>query len=131
MNQCRLIASIILLTLVSSMPVLAHHSHSTIDRNDVRVLRGTVTKYGWSMPHVYLKVEAPNLQGKIVEYSIEMNHPAAMTERGWSKDSFKPGDVVTWEGAHHKNKARTYSTMNWVEKEGVRFGNSDESQDVV
>ena len=126
MNKSQSKYAILILLLAFCLPVLAHHSHSTIDRNDVRVLRGTVTKYGWSMPHVYLKVEAPNLDGKIVEYSIEMNHPAAMTEVGWSKDSFKPGDIITWEGAHHRNKARAYSSMSWVEKNGVRVGNANQ-----
>ena len=124
----RLQAVIVMLTLVCSLPVFAHHSHSAIDRNDVRVLHGKVTRYSWSMPHVYLKVEAPNLEGRIVEYSIEMNHPAAMTERGWSKDSFAPGDMITWEGAHHRNKARAYSTMSWAEKDGVRIDSSAESE---
>ena len=67
--------------LMVSPPLLAHHSHATLDHNDVRVLRGVVKKYSWSMPHVFLKVEAPNPEGKLVEYSIEMLHPAAMAER--------------------------------------------------
>ena len=131
MKLIRIVAPLILLTCISNIPVFAHHSHSTIDREDVRVLRGIVTKFGWSMPHVYLKVNAPNLEGKIVEYSIEMNHPAAMTEIGWSRDSFKVGDVVTWEGAHHRNKARAYSSMSWVEKDGDRIGNSEQGQAAI
>lgn len=119
--------SALLLSGISSLPVIAHHSHSTIDRDDIRVLHGVVTRYGWSMPHVFLKVEAPDLKGEIVEYSIEMNHPAAMSEQGFSKDSFKPGDVITWEGAHHKNKARAYSSMRWIEKEGMRIGISEQA----
>lgn len=116
------------LALVCSFPVFAHHSHATIDPDDVRVLRGTVTKYGWSMPHVYLKVRAPNPAGEIVEYSIEMLHPAAMSERGWSRDTFQEGDVITWEGAHHRNKAVAYSSLNWAEKDGVRIGNSGDPE---
>lgn len=100
----------------------AHHSHATLDANDVRVLNGIVTRYSWSMPHVFLKVQAPNLQGEVVEYSIEMLHPAAMAERGWSKDSFKPGDRITWEGQHDKNKSRAYSSLDWAENDGVRIG---------
>lgn len=131
MNKSRSLFPTLLLALAFAFPVFAHHSHSTIDRDDVRVLRGTVTKYGWSMPHVYLKVEAPNLQGKMVEYSIEMNHPAAMTEAGWSKDSFKPGDIIIWEGAHHRNKARAYSSMSWVEKDGVRVGSASLAENTI
>ena len=66
----------------------AHHSHANIDRNDVRRLTGVVSEYGWQMPHVFLKVMAPNQGGELVEYSIELLHPPAMVERGWSADSF-------------------------------------------
>jgi hypothetical protein len=123
--------TLVLLAMACSPTAFAHHSHTFIDRNDVRVLRGTVTQYSWSMPHVFLKVEAPNLAGEMVEYSIEMNHPAAMTEIGWTRDRFKPGDVITWEGAHHRNKARAYSSMNWIEKDGVRVGMQAEENQVV
>lgn len=128
MNALRLLPLAFATALLAGAPVLAHHSHATLDPDDVRVLRGVVKKYSWSMPHVFLKVEAPNLQGQLVEYSIEMLHPAAMAEQGWSRDSFKPGDAITWEGEHDKNKARAYSSLNWAEKDGVRVGNEGEAE---
>ena len=106
----------------------AHHSHAMLDPNDVRVLSGIVTRYSWSMPHVYLTVQAPNPAGTVVEYSIEMLHPAAMAEQGWSKTSSKPGDRITWEGEHDKNKARAYSSLNWAENNGTRIGGIQRSE---
>jgi hypothetical protein len=103
----------------------AHHSHASLDPDDVRVLSGVVTRYSWSMPHVYLKVEAPNPAGAVVEYSIEMLHPGAMAALGWDKDSFKPGDRITWEGQHDRNKARAYSSLDWAERDGVRVGHAE------
>jgi hypothetical protein len=103
----------------------AHHSHASLDPNDVRVLSGVVTRYSWSMPHVYLKVEAPNPAGDVVEYSIELLHPGAMAELGWNKDSFKPGDRITWEGEHDRNKARAYSSLTWAERDGARVGRDE------
>jgi len=102
--------------------LLAHHSHATIDKDDVRVLTGVVVKYGWAMPHVYLKVRAPNLEGELVEYSIEMGNPPSLARQGWTKESLQSGDIITWQGAHDKNKSRNYSTAEWVEKDGVRLG---------
>ncbi len=102
-----------------------HHSHASLDPNDVRVLTGVVTRYSWSMPHVYLKVEAPNPEGKVVEYSIELLHPGAMAAQGWDKDSFKPGDRITWQGQHDRNKARAYSSLEWAERDGVRIGQAE------
>ena len=107
---------------------VAHHSHATLDPNDIRVLTGTVTKYGWQMPHVFLKVKAPNQQGQLVEYSIEMGNPPSMAREGWGSDSLKVGDMITWEGSHDRNKDRAYSSAIWVEKDGVRIGTDPANQ---
>lgn len=116
-----------LLALIAFLPVagLAHHSHSTINMDDVRLYSGIVTKYGWAMPHVYLKVKGPDDDGNLVEYSIEMGHPPSMVKRGWAKDTWKPGDRITWEGAHDKNPDRHYTGLKWAEKgDGTRVGDT-------
>ena len=100
---------------------VAHHSHATLDPNDVRVITGTVTKFGWTNPHVFIKVMAPNRQGELVEYGIEMNNPPSLVRLGWSKDSLKEGDVITWEGPQDRDKNRAYSGADWVEINGVRL----------
>ncbi|MGV3590711.1 MAG: DUF6152 family protein [Gammaproteobacteria bacterium] len=115
-----------LLFLSDATAALAHHSHASLDPDDVRVLSGIVTRYSWSMPHVYLKVEAPNLDGEIVEYSIELLHPGAMAAQGWDKDTFAPGDRITWRGEHDRNKTRAYSSLEWAERDGVRIGQGDD-----
>ena len=122
MRHTILLALSALYVCLGASALFAHHSHATLDPEDVRILTGVVTKYSWSMPHVYLKVLAPNLEGKAVEYSIEMLHPAAMAERGWGKDSFQAGDSITWQGKHDRNKARAYSDLSWAEKNGIRIG---------
>lgn len=106
----------------------AHHSHSNLNRNDIRTYQGIVTKYGWAMPHVYLKVKGPDSTGKIVEYSVEMGNPPGMVRKGWNKNTLKPGDRVTWEGPHDHNEARHYTGMNWIEKaDGTRIGYESET----
>lgn len=119
-------AAAILVSCLNSSTAYSHHSHSTLDPDDVRVLTGVVTKYSWTMPHVYLKVEAPNLEGKVVEYSIEMLHPGAMAAQGWGKDSFNTGDRITWQGQHDRNKSRAYSSLEWAERNGIRIGKAQD-----
>ncbi|MDC0894603.1 DUF6152 family protein, partial [Pseudomonadales bacterium] len=107
------------ITLVSLIPVAttyAHHSHANLDRTKTVTNRGTVTAYGWRMPHAFIKVAAPNAQGKIVKYSIEMLHPPAMLERGWTKTTLTKGDIVSWGGAPDKNPNRYYTGLTWLEK---------------
>lgn len=125
-------AAAILVSCLHSTSAYGHHSHSTLDPEDVRVLTGVVTKYSWTMPHVYLRVEAPNPEGKVVEYSIEMLHPGAMAAQGWAKESFKPGDRITWQGQHDRNKSRAYSSLEWAERDGIRIGpDLDDKEQVV
>jgi hypothetical protein len=106
---------------------MAHHSHASLNRDDVRTYKGVVTKYGWTMPHVYLKVKAPGENGEVVEYTIEMEHPPAMVAKGWSKTTWKPGDRIVWQGPHDKDLNRHYSGLSWAETaDGTRVGNSEE-----
>ena len=110
----------------------AHHSHGNIDRNDIRRLTGVVSEYGWQMPHVFLKVMAPNQSGDLVEYSIELLHPPAMVERGWSADSFAEGDRITWEGAWDRDPNRYYTSLSWAEKaDGTRLTSDRTEAEIV
>lgn len=108
--------------LIATPPVLAHHSHANLDRSKSAMHRGTVIKYAWVMPHVYMKVEAPNAQGELVTYSIEMLHPPGMAERGWDRSTFRKGDSIVWEGSPDRNPDRYYSGLTWAEKgDGTRY----------
>ena len=108
-----------------------HHSHSNIDRSNIQQHTGIVSEYSWSMPHVYLKVLAPNPAGDVVEYSIELLHPPGMLRRGWSRDSFMPGDRITWSGASDVNPNRYYSGLDWAERgDGVRFTSENLEEEV-
>lgn len=129
MHSARRLITAAALVAFAAPNAYSHHSHASLDKNDVRVLTGVVTKYSWSMPHVFLKVQAPNPAGEVVEYSIEMLHPGGMAAQGWSKDSFKPGDRITWEGQHDRNKSRPYSSLEWAERDGIRVGKSEDSSD--
>ena len=84
----------------------AHHSHASLNKDDVRTYSGVVTRYSWTMPHVFLKVKGQNEDGRVVEYSIEMLHPPAMAKKGWGKKSFQPGDRITWRGPHDHDPDR-------------------------
>ncbi len=122
----------LILTVLLPFSVNAHHSHATIDRDDQRTYKGVVVKYGWTMPHVYLKVDAPDENGAIVEYSIEMEHPPAMKGKGWDRDTFKPGDRIIWFGSHDKDKSRPYTSLIWAERpDGTRIGAENGAEEVI
>ncbi len=111
----------------------AHHSHSNLNMKDVRTYSGIVTRYSWTMPHVFLKVKGPDDSGKVVEYSVEMVHPPGMAKRGWGRKTFQPGDRITWQGAHDRNASRHFTGLIWAERgDGERFDMKEEAEaDVV
>lgn len=133
MNRALTSAALPLLTLgLLSLPAGAHHSHANIDPKNIQRHTGVVKQYGWLMPHVFLKVMAPNAQGEVVEFSIELLHPPAMLERGWNAASFKPGDRITWEGPSDRNPNRYYSGLTWAEKvDGTRLSAEEKDAPVT
>ena len=121
--KAAIVALGLLAALAAAAPSLAHHSHASLNKDDVRLYSGVVTRYSWTMPHVFLKIDAPDEAGKVVEYTVELQHPPAMARRGWSRSSFKPGDRITWEGAHDHDPGRHYTGLDWAERgDGERFG---------
>ncbi|MFT5320056.1 MAG: hypothetical protein ACI934_000186 [Pseudohongiellaceae bacterium] len=112
----------LILFFVISLNANAHHSHANLNANDIQTHRGIVEKYGWGMPHVYIKVKAPSQSGEIVLYNIELLNPPGMLQRGWDKDSLKVGDQIIWEGSTDHNPKRYYSGLDWLEKaDGTRL----------
>lgn len=93
---------------------------------------GVVTKYEWRMPHVFLQVRGPNSSGELVDWTIELLHPAGMVERGWSPDSLKPGDQIRWEGTMDRDPNRYYMGLKWAEKaDGTRLNNNWEEEEAT
>jgi hypothetical protein len=110
------------LSTLLALPAAAHHSHASLNMDDVRTYKGRVVQYSWTMPHVFLKIDGVDDDGKVVEYVVELQHPPAMARVGWSKTTWKPGDRITWEGPHDKDPNRHYTGMRWAETgDGTRL----------
>jgi hypothetical protein len=87
-----------LASMLAAMPVVqvsAHHSYAIYDQNAIVTLHGTVTRYIWSSPHVYLFVEVEDAAGEVAEYEIEGDPTPMMTRNGWTATTLRSGDRVT------------------------------------
>ena len=87
--------SALLMTVVVSAPVFAHHGNAAFDVGKRLELKGTVTEWVWGNPHCWLKFDVKDQSGKVVNWVVETSNSADMVERGWSKRTFKAGDQVT------------------------------------
>jgi hypothetical protein len=112
--QRRTIIAVALLYIGSSQ---AHHSDAGIDMDSVVAFEGSVSKFVWRNPHVYVLVEAQNEAGENVTWDVQMGPVNVLTRRGWRKDTLQPGDEVTVR-AHAAIDGRTYGVIASIDKEG-------------
>jgi hypothetical protein len=80
----------------------AHHSSSGFDTNKTITVKGTVTRYEWSNPHVYIYVQQLTDAGK-VEWEVEGAPPSILRRWGWSQVTLHTGDSVTVTGSPSRN----------------------------
>ncbi len=107
-----------------TLPVAAHHSRAIYDRARLVTIEGVVTEYEWANPHVYLYVETQTDSGDAVVWALESEVTTIMRRRGWSRDTFVPGDRVTVQGNPARDSTRRMALVASVAKAGVTsFGN--------
>jgi len=94
--------SLLLLLAVAlplAAPARAHHSFAAeFDAKQPVTLTGTVTKVEWTNPHVWFYIDVKDSNGKVTNWGMEMGGPNGLLRAGWTRNSMKPGDVVTVDG---------------------------------
>lgn len=82
--------------LLISRPVVAHHGTSAFyEMNHPITMKGTVTEFAWSNPHVQIFFDVKDDQGNVVRWGCETLSPGRLARSGWSKSALKPGDQIT------------------------------------
>ena len=85
--------------LLTAMRAPAHHAFAAeYDENKRVTVSGTVTKFEWTNPHVWLQIEGTDESGKVTSWRFEMGSPNGLARRGWIRTALKEGDQVTVEG---------------------------------
>jgi len=98
--------SVVMGILAIAVPLIAHHGTGVAyDTEKVVTLKGTVTEWIWANPHCGLLFDVTDDKGNIVHWGAELTNPHALSEAGFSKDVFKPGDKITITGHLAKSGA--------------------------
>jgi hypothetical protein len=98
---------LVIAVLFTATPALAHHSNSAFDPEKVVVLKGTVTEWRWTNPHVWIFLSVDDGNGGQVSWEIEGRPPGVLARSGWSKNTFKPGDTITVDFSPARDGTRT------------------------
>lgn len=80
--------------LMVAVPLFAHHGNAAYENKKI-MLKGTVTAWIWTNPHVFLKMDVKDDQGNITHWTGELVAPSNIINFGFRPDTFKPGDEVT------------------------------------
>ncbi len=111
-SLCVLVAAALSVAVV---PAVAHHSFAAeYDSSKPIKLTGAVTKMEWTNPHARFYADVKDDSGTVVNWEFELGSPNGLMRRGWTRNSLKPGDVISVEGysakdGSHLVNARTVS----------------------
>ena len=93
----------ILLLLSLAGPSYAHHATASFDMTNSATVKGTVTGFDWTNPHVYIYVDVEDTKGAVEKWSVETASVGMLARAGWKRDSVKPGDKITVIGNRAKD----------------------------
>jgi len=104
------LAAAFALAVLAAAPVLAHHSIAAAydDKKSV-TLKGTVTAFEWTNPHVFIYLDSPDT-GSGTNWAIELPSRVELKRLGWTKDSVHAGDAVNISAI----SARSGGTRAWA-----------------
>jgi len=88
----------------------AHHNMSALfDFNNRVNLSGTLSKYDWRNPHIYLTVEVKGDNGEVETWQVEGPSPSFFRIRDINKVDFEnaAGKMVKFEASRARDGSRT------------------------
>ena len=107
----------IVIALAAVPPVSGHHSGSVFNTDLVLAVEGTVSRFRWGNPHVYIYVETDNASGDRIEWEIETDATPILSRSGWSADTLKPGDPVVVRMNPVHDTRRAHARLRSLSKE--------------
>lgn len=94
---------------------LAHHSVTAeFDPSKTITLKGTITGVDWVNPHVYVHVDVKDETGNTLGWSLETYPPAVLKRGGVTRETFKDGQVVSFDAFPSKDGTKGLAFLKHV-----------------
>jgi hypothetical protein len=87
--------SVTAVMILVGRPLSAHHSFAMFDSVNKATITGTVTRFEWTNPHVFIEIDVPGPAGQVKHWSVELGSPSILQRSGWKFSDVKPGEKVT------------------------------------
>ena len=110
--------------LAIARPTFAHHSRDAFDMTKNVTYRGIVKEYRWQNPHSHIVIvvgsDAKN-SSTVGTWDIEASSVKLMTDMGWSKATFKLGELITVVAHPSKDGSHKILLFYVVKSNGTRL----------
>ncbi|PYU19863.1 MAG: hypothetical protein DMG32_23475 [Acidobacteria bacterium] len=114
--------------LLTSVPLAAHHGDAIYDVTAKNVtMKGSVTEWVWANPHCVLRFDVAD-NGQVAHWVAETTAPPSLVQRGWTKQSLKPGDQVTVTVLPVKNGRTVGRLIGVVLPDGQKLPRGESAQ---
>ena len=88
-------------------------------------LTGTVVSFEWVNPHSYIHLDVKGNSGALDRWDVETHSISLLARKGWTRTSFKPGDVITVTGGQLKDGKKMMRLLRGVKADGWKFFGDD------
>lgn len=119
------IALCCVLGVLVSAPSFAHHSTSMFAMGEPTTMTGVVKEFQWTNPHCYVRMEVKGPDGAPQEWLVEIHSTSIMLRRGYSRNTFKPGDTITVTGGVMKDRSKMMRLLRGTFADGKKFWGDD------
>jgi hypothetical protein len=86
-------------------PVEAHHSPIPFDSSRIIEIQGEVLEFEWQNPHIHVVLGETDSDGDEIHWDVEGQGPSFLTARGFTADTIRVGDQVTFHVNPNRNPA--------------------------
>ena len=112
--KLRLVTNLMVVLLVLAMAgaAFAHHGAAAYDTAKSVTVKGTVTDFQFTNPHVLIFIDSKDETGNVQKWQGELTSPNHLVRAGWTKSTIKVGDQITLTG----NPANSGAANLWLRK---------------
>jgi hypothetical protein len=98
-----LVSVVVTLALVHSAVSLSAHHAWPLNQSQLVTVKGSVVRFEWGNPHPMITLEVPAADGKVEKWLVGGPAINRMEANGWTKETVKPGDVITGIGYQYSD----------------------------
>ena len=87
-------------------------------------ITGVVKDFQWRNPHTWVLLAVDDGKGGKVDWAVEGRAPGILLRAGWSKNSLKPGEMITVDMSPARDGSKTGLVARVTKADGTILANA-------